>query len=360
MVTINARADDVRRRPLISPMHDFPYTTFATGWYQVAWSEEVAPETAIPLRYFGKELVCYRGASSRVYVSDAFCPHLGAHLGHGGRVDGDCLVCPFHGWTWDGDGKNVEIPYSPPSKMRLRIRHWPVLEVNGVVLVWYAADGETPWELPPFLPAEASPDDYWPTYPILSRVWKDVGFPPQVVAENSCDAAHFRYVHRADEVPTVVDFNAGEHIFRTEIAIRFGAGRPSTWATPNGPVDGLMSNEVRGLGLVVSAFSSFDMMYTLASTTPIDHHRSDHRATVWVPRRRSDGSPLDEAIRDRWAKEQFSQHAADFQVWENMTYVAKPPLARSEGASFRALREWTHAQYPGAQPTVASKARVPA
>jgi hypothetical protein len=50
--------------------------------------------------------------------------------------------------------------------------------------------------------------------------------------------------------------------------------------------------------------------------------------------------------RDRWAREQFSQHAADFPVWETITYVAEPPLTRTQGASFRAQHRWAHAQYP--------------
>src|SRR5258707_3902454 len=51
---------------------------------------------------------------------------------------------------------------------------------------------------------------------------------------------------------------------------------------------------------------------------------------VWVPRIRGDGTPLDESVRDRWAKQQISQHCADFPVWENMTYIAKPPFAATE------------------------------
>ena len=31
-----------------------------------------------------------------VAVIDAFCPHLGAHIGVGGHVEEDDIVCPFH------------------------------------------------------------------------------------------------------------------------------------------------------------------------------------------------------------------------------------------------------------------------
>src|SRR5690606_22165405 len=121
-------------------------------------------------------------------------------------------------------------------------------------------------------------------------------FPPQVVSENSCDAAHFKYVHQAAKVPEVQSYGDKGHYFRTEVLMEFGGDKVSTWATPNGPVDGLITNDAYGLGYVSSEFTSFDTVYTLTSTTPIDHHTSDHRATVWIPRKRGDGSPLDEKI----------------------------------------------------------------
>ena len=59
------------------------------GWFQVAWSDEVPVGTSVPLYYFGRHLVAWRDESGEAHVWDAFCPHLGAHLGHGGKVEGD-------------------------------------------------------------------------------------------------------------------------------------------------------------------------------------------------------------------------------------------------------------------------------
>jgi phenylpropionate dioxygenase-like ring-hydroxylating dioxygenase large terminal subunit len=65
----------------------------------------------------GLNLVVWRGVSGKSYVADAYCPHLGAHLGVGGEVAGECIKCPFHGWAFEGkDGKCVDIPYSDSSK----------------------------------------------------------------------------------------------------------------------------------------------------------------------------------------------------------------------------------------------------
>jgi hypothetical protein len=165
------------------------------------------------------------------------------------------------------------------------------------------------------------------------------------VTENSCDAAHFMYVHGAAEVPEIVGFESGEHWFQTDFTLRFGGGLPSTWATPHGPVDGTLRTTALGLGLAAGVISAFDTVYTLASTTPVSTEISDHRCTVWVPRARGDGSLLEASIRDRWAEQQRVQHARDVPIWENMTYVDKPPFARSEAETFRALRRWIERHY---------------
>ena len=59
------------------------------GWFAVAYCDELAVGDVKPLHYFDQDLVLFRTASGAASVMDAFCPHLGAHLGHGGKVHGD-------------------------------------------------------------------------------------------------------------------------------------------------------------------------------------------------------------------------------------------------------------------------------
>jgi 3-ketosteroid 9alpha-monooxygenase subunit A len=68
-----------------------------SGWFAVATSEEIAIRDVAIRHYFGQDLVVFRTESGAVSVFDPYCPHLGAHLGHGGRVEGERLRCPFHG-----------------------------------------------------------------------------------------------------------------------------------------------------------------------------------------------------------------------------------------------------------------------
>lgn len=85
---------------------------YPRGWFVIGISNELAPGDVRPIKYFGREMVLYRSESGKAVVHDAFCPHLGAHLGHGGRVVGESIVCPFHAWRFDESGKCVEVPYA--------------------------------------------------------------------------------------------------------------------------------------------------------------------------------------------------------------------------------------------------------
>ncbi|HEY6458762.1 MAG TPA: Rieske 2Fe-2S domain-containing protein, partial [Polyangiaceae bacterium] len=118
-------------------MRRFPFPRYPNGWFQVAYSDEVAPGAVVPLRYFGRDLVIFREERGDVHVLDAHCPHMGAHLGHGGTVKDGCVRCPFHAWRFDGTGQCVEVPYSARVPPRARVRPWHVREVNGLVLVWH-------------------------------------------------------------------------------------------------------------------------------------------------------------------------------------------------------------------------------
>jgi phenylpropionate dioxygenase-like ring-hydroxylating dioxygenase large terminal subunit len=65
--------------PVHTPWYELP---IPYGWFCVGYSDEVAPGDVLPLKYFDSHLVMYRTASGAVNVAEAFCPHLGAHLGH--------------------------------------------------------------------------------------------------------------------------------------------------------------------------------------------------------------------------------------------------------------------------------------
>ena len=170
------------------------------GWYFVAYSDELKSGDVRPLHYFGRDLVLFRNESGQAGVLDAYCPHMGAHLGDGGVVEGDVLRCPFHAWAFRPDGFCVDIPYAkafPPICKREAVAGpYPVTEANGVIWAWYHPTGEKPLfevlSVPEFTEAGwAAP---------TRREWRFASN-PQEIAENGVDVAHFEFVHKMNAVP---------------------------------------------------------------------------------------------------------------------------------------------------------------
>lgn len=65
------------------------------------------------ISFLGQNFVVFRTEGGEVHIFDAYCPHLGANLGVGGIVKGDCIECPFHQWSFRAsDGECTNIPYS--------------------------------------------------------------------------------------------------------------------------------------------------------------------------------------------------------------------------------------------------------
>jgi phenylpropionate dioxygenase-like ring-hydroxylating dioxygenase large terminal subunit len=197
-----------------------PFTWKVTGWFMVGWSAQFVAGETTALRYFGEDLVAYRDESGALHVLEAHCKHLGAHLGHGGTVVGDCVECPFHGWRWGPDGSNTYIPYQPdrPNKA-LKLRVYPVREQYGCVFVWHQPDGGAPrWELPDisfkFPQFLTDPDAYYRPYPEFSRIAENEPVHPQIVAENGPDSSHFRYVHKATVTPVCLEWEAVDEEWR--------------------------------------------------------------------------------------------------------------------------------------------------
>ena len=328
-------------------IREYPKAATARGWYQIGWSDDFAAGETRALHYFGCDLVAYRGSDEdgtpgAVRVFDAYCRHLGAHLAHGGTVEGSCLRCPYHGWLYDGDGVNVEVPYGDRRPRGVRVRTWPTTEVDGLVHVYFSDDSDAPPLRPPTPFVDPAS-----TWVVATEMWQDQALVPQFAADNVCDAAHFKFVHGSNDVAVLERYVAEPDVFRASYRIAFGAGLEQTWATPSGPVEGTIETESWGIGLLRNTLGGVDGTKSLLGITPVDDTTSEVRLSVWVPTLRADASPLDARLRDRWVGQQRSQVEADLSIWAHQTYVEQPPLVAGEAVSMRAYRTWARALSEG-------------
>lgn len=322
---------------------------YATGWHCVAWADEIARGEIVRIESFGQELVAYRGESGELFVLDAHCLHLGGHMGVGGTVSGDCIVCPWHNWRWNGDGSHALVPYSKQRhRPELRVFAWPVREWCGMLLVWHDRHRRPPhWE-PPVV-SEATSPDYYPLHP-HSRMRHRVKVHPQMIIENAADPYHIPPIHHG-HAPETTSFGTSGHHLHATIRTTYGQGRKSTWLTPDGPVAADITYDTYGIGIGFVRFPKESIeTVQITAHTPVDTEYTDYwfmQASVREPGDDGD-APSGRAAKFLAAQQKLVQE--DFFIWENMKYVDEPNFAPEEAEDYRALRRWARQFYPPAEP----------
>ncbi|MEZ0351953.1 Rieske 2Fe-2S domain-containing protein [Mycobacterium sp. pR1184] len=320
-------------------MQNWP-TMQPTGWFQMAWSADLKIGEVKALHYFGRDLVAFRGYDGQVCVMDAHCRHLGANLAFGGCVVEDGIQCPFHGWVWNGQGRNVSIPYQDRPNRGRRIRSYPVAEVNESIFVWHDAAGREPlWRLPTgfeMLGDHVASRSYHPFSADCRTRFANIHVHPQVIAENAVDPHHFRFVHRTPISPTVLR----EHTDSSTWSAKVGFGR--RWADGEDRLDDTLNTiEIywSGIGVSFNGEHTREGIRVISiCTTPVDDETSDIFAGYWI-----DDECDDFAERLAAAKRALPQ---DIQIWDHQQYMDPPALATSEAAGFKKLRAWCSNFYP--------------
>lgn len=317
-----------------------------TGWFQVAWSGDREQGQVLPLRYFGQDLVAYRGLDGVVRVHDRYRRHLGASLAHGGCVVVDGIRCPFHGWVWGPDGRNVSTPYQDrPNKAR-KVTAWPVIERNESIHVWHDAAGREPlWDVPDALTtaAHAATREFHPAWPKARSHHRDLRVHPQMVVENAVDPHHFRFVHRTPASPVVLDEVVEGHQWWA----RVGFGK--SWAQADRairPDDTRNTIEIlwSGRGISVNTEHTREgVRIVTINTTPVEDGRTELFATYWIDRAEGD---LADGTHRRRLNKTMTALPDDLDIWNNQIYLDSPALATEEGNGFRRMRRWTRQFYP--------------
>lgn len=316
-----------RNRPRVR----FPFSEkMPIGWYQIAYSDELLPGDVVPLAYWKRDLVLWRerdGGEAR--LMDAFCAHLGAHLGHGGVVEGDGIRCPFHHWSFDGGGRCVDIAYSDKGNRKARIQTYPVLEQAGIVWAWFHPHGDPPsWDLPD-IPEHA--DDSFSDY---HRFEWTLRSSPQELGENQVDIAHFKYIHGTVVVPELIEARIeGPHSHvRTK----------HQFDTPIGPQPGFIQSDSWGFGFAVVRFSGIVETCLVTSCIPIDAEYVHLRFSFMHKSLGDDRA--DSTVAEHLIADIRRQIEEDTPIWENKAYMENPALADGDGP-FTAYRKYVQQFY---------------
>ncbi len=298
------------------------------GWFAVAWSKDLLPGEVKPIHYFGQDLVLFRTRSGQAKVLDAYCAHLGAHLGHGGRVVGEGIRCPFHAWQYDGDGRCVQIPYCAKIPARALVRPWATVEENHLIFVWHHAEGKPPdWDVPRM--PELFNEEWIEPRPFELEVPCHM----QEMAENNCDPVHFQFVHGMTE-PLESDISFGED------GRFFRMANNGPRETPFGTIDMNLERDTWGLGVTSVRLKGLPEagMMMFSATSPIDERNTISRWIFSTTRNIADVGG------EEWIESMSTGVLQDMQIWKNKIYRPDPVLCEAD-KYLAAFRKWTKQFY---------------
>lgn len=128
-------------------------------WYPVAWADQLKPNQVLPVTLWQQSIAIYRDNNGQVHALENACPHKGVEL-HKGQVQGNRLVCPYHGWEFNPAGECVNIPYFPPEQKLpcANARSYPSEERYGIVWVFPGEAGLATLRQIPDVPEYAEPN----------------------------------------------------------------------------------------------------------------------------------------------------------------------------------------------------------
>jgi len=165
-------------------------------WYPICTSEELE-DKPLRLEILSLRFAAFRDSEGVAHVLSDTCIHRGGSLGKG-WIEDDCIVCPYHGWQYAGDGKCTTIPSQQKGNApgRARVDSYPIEERYGIV---FAFLGDLPEdERPPMYDIPQVGQDGWRAG---APSVMDVNCYYERSVENGLDPYHNEFVHASQGLP---------------------------------------------------------------------------------------------------------------------------------------------------------------
>lgn len=269
------------------------------GWYQIGFSRDTSDVTPIE---FGSRrwMLIKRNDALKVY--DATCPHRGAHLGFGGKLSGDSVVCPFHGYR---------IALGDDSQREFCVQEYETYERAGLVFVRASED------VGPSFPEAL--DKLSDTYTFIPGFSMDLKVDAQLAIENAFDNAHFQPVHGLCREPVfeTCEGEFGEFAVRGVFHIP-----PSDWEAKGDsskPIEVGFLARAFSPGLVVSELLGefpYDYAVISAAVPTPEPNRCTIRLSVGL--RTHHGPDVHQSMADPLLEFSRAGLVADGAVWEKL------------------------------------------
>jgi vanillate monooxygenase len=156
-------------------------------WYAVAWDHEIK-QAPFARTICNEEIVFYRKPDRSLVALEDCCPHRLLPLSQG-RVQGEHIVCGYHGLTLDGEGACVNMPQQENMCGQKMVKKYPIIERHRFVWVWIGDEDKADDSLVPDLHWSSDPD--WTHDGGTYHVACDY----RLLIDNLMDLSHETYVH---------------------------------------------------------------------------------------------------------------------------------------------------------------------
>jgi len=340
---------------------DYKIPQYSIGWFVIAQSNEVPAGKILSKKFSGKDIVIFRTESGEISVVDAYCPHMGAHFGHGGTVEGEDIRCPFHGFKFNKEGSCTATGYGTKPSPRAKLHAWPSFEKAGFIFCFYHPDKKAPhYDI-----NDIDMSDGWTDF--KGKTW-ELESNPIEISENSVDVGHFVHIHgfmdpysKGDlklDGPFLFaeygfyrkDFINAKNKIKIEIKIyQQGLGFALVEATT-----AEYGIRTRHLVMPVSTDGKNVELRIASSLKKIEDAGKIMKVLKVVPK-----GFLTEMISKTIFKEYCEEVYSDFKIWKNKIYIHPPALSKGDGPIMQ-YRMWAAQFDPSLQTNkIEELAKVP-
>jgi phenylpropionate dioxygenase-like ring-hydroxylating dioxygenase large terminal subunit len=211
-------------------------TPFITNaWYVAAFASEIG-RTLLRRTILGRPLVFYRTQAGVAVALEDRCVHRSFPLSLS-KLDGDTIVCGYHGMRYDCSGRCLEVPSQAQAGPGLGVRAFPLVEDGAFVWIWMGESAADPASIPDM--GNWARDASWPA----SSHYFDLKANYIALHENLLDLSHLSFLH-SGSFGTPDYARAPFNVEMDEQRGRFALLRdvaptrlPALWARPTGLED---------------------------------------------------------------------------------------------------------------------------
>lgn len=170
---------------------------WSEAWHPVAYVDDLEQTQPHPFTLLGQDLVIWWDIHQAAWtVFEDRCPHRLARFSEGRVTEEGLLECPYHGWTFSGDGQCQHIPQqvegqAAQTSSRACMRSFPTAIRQGLLFVYPGnPDRADAVSVPIVEPLEDGPEEW-----VCLNTFRDLPYDALTLLENVLDPSHLPYTH---------------------------------------------------------------------------------------------------------------------------------------------------------------------